>query len=148
MIEEIFLFKNSDKLFNIFIYQVLSTINELNIFTKKTKKLLNESSSNNIIINDKIVLETKFKYIKNLKNSSKADIYHISKYCILQNKKEAILIYPEYDKKLRLKYNLKSADSDKACNLKIATINLKRDLKTELEDVKNELIEILGVNNG
>lgn len=141
------IYKDSNKLFNAFIYQIISTINGLNIIVNKTKDLLKKSSSDSIIINNKTVIETRFKHIKNLKDVSKADIYQISKYCMLQNKKEAILIYPEYNKKQRKIYELQTIDN-KTYKLKFATINLRRDLKTELEDIKNELVEILGVNDG
>lgn len=141
------IFEDSNKLFNAFIYQIISTINGLDIIVNKTKDLLKESFSDSIIINNKIVIETKFRYIKDLKEVSKADIYQISKLCMLQNKKEAILIYPEYNKKQRKIYELQTIDN-KTYKLKFATINLRRDLKTELEDIKNELVEILGVNDG
>lgn len=141
------IYKDSNKLFNAFIYQIISTINGLNIIVNKTKDLLKKSSSDSIIINNKTVIETRFKHIKNLKEVSKADIYQISKLCMLQNKKEAILIYPEYNKKQRKIYELQTIDN-KTYKLKFATINLRRDLKTELEDIKNELVEILGVNDG
>ena len=140
------IYKDSNKLFNAFIYQIISTINGLNIIVNRTKDLLKKSSSDSIIINNKTVIETRFKHIKNLKDVSKADIYQISKYCMLQNKKEAILIYPEYNKKQRKIYELQTIDN-KTYKLKFATINLRRDLKTELEDIKNELVEILGVKD-
>ena len=154
--ENISLVWDMNKLFEEFIYQVMRKMDGVTISAQRKRQLLKHrdgftrrDTMVDIMINNEIVLDTKYKRFECLDDVKNADIFQVSTYCMLHDKKQAILLYPQWNKeKLDLKYNLHAIKKDNEIELGFQSINLRRNLKAELDKVKEELEIILGVKNG
>lgn len=154
-IENISLVWDMNKLFEEFIYEVMRKIEGLNVEAQKTKRLLRHSDGStrrdtkvDIMVNNK-VLDTKYKRFETIEDVSSADIYQVTTYCLLHDTYEAILLYPQWnDKPMGEDFTLNLPKNIEAnYNLKLASVNLRRDLKNDLQEVQKDLKKILGVNN-
>ena len=79
------------------------------------------------------------KKFTNFDDISSADIYQVTTYCLLHNYKRAILLYPQYDKKVPdiCDYQLNCAENN--YHIDFCTVNLKNnDLKDK--EVQNSII--------
>jgi 5-methylcytosine-specific restriction enzyme subunit McrC len=144
-----------NKLFEEFIYEVMRKIDGLTVEAQKTKRLLRRNDGTtrrdtkvDIMVNNK-VLDTKYKRFENFEDVSSADIYQVTTYCLLHDTNEAILLYPQWnDKPMEEDFILNLPKNIEAnYNLKLASVNLRRDLKNDLQEVQKDLKKILGVNN-
>ena len=155
-IENISLVWDMNKLFEEFIYEVMRKIDGLTVEAQKTKRLLRRNDGTtrrdtkvDIMVNNK-VLDTKYKRFENFEDVSSADIYQVTTYCLLHDTNEAILLYPQWnDKPMEEDFILNLPKNIEAnYNLKLASINLRRDLKNDLNPIIQELKDIiLGVDN-
>lgn len=155
-IENISLVWDMNKLFEEFIFEVMRKIDGLTVEAQKTKRLLRRNDGTtrrdtkvDIMVNNK-VLDTKYKRFENFEDVSSADIYQVTTYCLLHDTNEAILLYPQWnDKPMEEDFILNLPKNVEASyNLKLASVNLRRDLKNDLNPVIQELKDIiLGVDN-
>ena len=153
-IENISLVWDMNKLFEEFIYQIIRTMNGVTVSAQSKKRLLQLGSKSyrdslvDIMVNNKIVLDTKYKRFEGLDDVANADIFQVSTYCMLHDKKHAILLYPQWGKEKINKitnsiYCLNSPNDNNKIELKFQSINLRLDLKTQLEEIKEELEGII-----
>ena len=131
-------------------------IDGLTVEAQKTKRLLRRNDGTtrrdtkvDIMVNNK-VLDTKYKRFENFEDVSSADIYQVTTYCLLHDTRDAILLYPQWSNEFRgdnFILNLPK-NVEVNYNLKLASVNLRRDLKNDLNSVIQELKDIiLGVDN-
>ena len=155
-IENISLVWDMNKLFEEFIFEVMRKIDGLTVEAQKTKRLLRGDNGTtrrdtkvDIMVNNK-VLDTKYKRFENFDDVSSADIYQVTTYCLLHDTRDAILLYPQWSNEFRgdnFILNLPK-NVEVNYNLKLASVNLRRDLKNDLNSVIQELKKIiLGVDN-
>ena len=155
-IENISLVWDMNKLFEEFIFEVMRKIDGLTVEAQKTKRLLRGDNGTtrrdtkvDIMVNNK-VLDTKYKRFENFDDVSSADIYQVTTYCLLHDTRDAILLYPQWSNEFRgdnFILNLPK-NVEVNYNLKLASVNLRRDLKNDLNSVIQELKDIiLGVDN-
>lgn len=146
--ENITLIWDMNKLFEEFIYQLIKKeLPELNPIYQKGKKLFignYRSTYIDIFIKSKdgIVLDTKYKIIKNAKDFSNGDVFQVSTYCLLHGVNKAILLYPQYDDKyFNEEYFLNSEIEEKRYKIKFCTIDLQRE---DLKKQKQSLVYTIG----
>lgn len=149
--ENITLIWDMNKLFEEFIYQLIKKeLPELNPTYQKGKKLFIGNYRNtyvDIFLKSKdgingIVLDTKYKIIKNAKDFSNGDVFQVSTYCLLHGVKKAILLYPQYDDKpFNEEYPLNSYIEGNKYKIKFCTIDLQRE---DLKKQKQSLVDTIG----
>ena len=103
---------------------------------------------------EKIILDTKYKELKNSNDFTNADVFQVSTYCLLHNVNNAILLYPQWDdEKIDTFYYLNNDEFDKNKNryrIFFKTINLKYDYLGDtktLNNIKQDIKNILYINN-
>ena len=151
-----------NKLFEEFIYQVLRKMEGVSVTAQQKRHLLKHKegftrrdTKVDIMVNNKIVLDTKYKRFESLDDVKNADIFQVSTYCMLHAKNQAILLYPQWGMKkskktIDLEYCLNANNEDKKeqnnkndnkennqIQLKFVSVNLRLDLKKDLRDLKN-----------
>lgn len=145
--ENITLVWDMNKLFEEFIFELIKRkIPECSPIAQKTKRLLRSTQETKrdtkvdiLIQHPQIIIDTKYKKFTNFDDISSADIYQVTTYCLLHNYKRAILLYPQYDKKVPdiCDYQLNCAENN--YHIDFCTVNLKNnDLKNK--EVQNSII--------
>lgn len=145
--ENITLVWDMNKLFEEFIFELIKRkIPECSPIAQKTKRLLRSTQETKrdtkvdiLIQHPQIIIDTKYKKFTNFDDISSADIYQVTTYCLLHNYKRAILLYPQYDKKVPdiCDYQLNCAENN--YHIDFCTVNLKNnDLKDK--EVQNSII--------
>lgn len=155
--DNITLFWDMNKLFEEFVYQVLKNkCDSIEVEFQRHKHLLEDygrDTSVDIFMSHprKVIIDTKYKQFKTISDFSNADVFQVSTYCLLHNTKEAILIYPQWENTQTAKINRDcklnppekdTPEKDKR-KIKFCTVNLHRDLKTEIDTLAKDLTNIL-----
>lgn len=140
--ENITILWDMNKLFEEFIYQLIrKKLSYYNTTYQSQKILLKKSKRNtfvDIMVDNKIVIDTKYKKFEEFKDVSNSDIFQVTTYCLLHDKKQAVLLYPLYKKgqnpDLKDNLNLELNPYD----IHFRTINLMYiDLKHEVQKGDN-----------
>lgn len=148
--ENITLIWDMNKLFEEFIYQLIKKeLPQFNPIYQKGKRLLRNHYRNTYVDiflkfkddKDDIVLDTKYKIIKNTNDFSNDDVFQVSTYCLLHGTKKAILLYPRYNKSFDEEYRLNSYIEENGYQIKFCTIDLKR---KDLKEQKQSLVDTIG----
>ena len=145
--ENITLVWDMNKLFEEFIFELIKRkIPECKAIAQKPKRLLKRENVTRrdtridiLIQNPQVIIDTKYKKFTDFDDISSADIYQVTTYCLLHNYKRAILLYPQYDKKVPdiCDYQLNCAENN--YHIDFCTVNLKNnDLKAQ--KVQNSII--------
>ena len=145
--ENITLVWDMNKLFEEFIFELIKRkIPECQAKAQKTKRLLikdketrRDTKIDIFVKNPQVIIDTKYKKFTKFDDISSADIYQVTTYCLLHNYKRAILLYPQYDKKVPdiCDYQLNCAENN--YHIDFCTVNLKNnDLKNK--EVQNSII--------
>lgn len=145
--ENITLVWDMNKLFEEFIFELIKRkIPEFEAIAQKPKRLLKRENVTRrdtrvdiLVQHPQIIIDTKYKKFTNFDDISSADIYQVTTYCLLHNYKRAILLYPQYDKKVPdiCDYQLNCAENN--YHIDFCTVNLKNnDLKNK--EVQNSII--------
>jgi len=155
--ENISLVWDMNKLFEEFIYQVLRNTDGVNVTSQQIKRLLRDKSGStrrdtkvDIMVDDEIVVDTKYKRFEGLSDVANADIFQVSTYCRLHDKNCALLLYPQWnendiEEQMFLEYCLNVKNQENKCYLKFASVDLRRNLRAEneLNSLKERLKKIL-----
>ena len=145
--ENITLIWDMNKLFEEFIFELIKRkIPECEAIAQKPKRLLKKENVTRrdtridiLIQKPQVIIDTKYKKFTDFDDISSADIYQVTTYCLLHNYKRAILLYPQYDKKVPdiCYYQLNCAENN--YHIDFCTVNLKNnDLKDK--EVQNSII--------
>ena len=145
--ENITLVWDMNKLFEEFIFELIKRkIPDCQAKAQKTKRLLikdketrRDTKIDIFVKNPQVIIDTKYKKFTKFDDISSADIYQVTTYCLLHNYKRAILLYPQYDKKVPdiCDYQLNCAENN--YHIDFCTVNLKNnDLKDK--EVQNSII--------
>lgn len=145
--ENITLVWDMNKLFEEFIFELIKRkIPDCQAKAQKTKRLLikdketrRDTKIDIFVKNPQVIIDTKYKKFTKFDDISSADIYQVTTYCLLHNYKRAILLYPQYDKKVPdiCDYQLNCAENN--YHIDFCTVNLKNnDLKNK--EVQNSII--------
>ena len=145
--ENITLVWDMNKLFEEFIFELIKRkIPECSPIAQKTKRLLRSTQETKrdtkvdiLIQHPQIIIDTKYKKFTDFDDISSADIYQVTTYCLLHNYKRAILLYPQYDKKVPDIYDYQLNCAENNYRIDFCTVNLKNnDLKDK--EVQNSII--------
>ncbi len=145
--ENITLVWDMNKLFEEFIFELIKRkIPECHASAQKTKRLLvrdketrRDTKVDILVQKPEVIIDTKYKKFKTFKDISSADIYQVTTYCLLHNYKRAILLYPQYDKKVPDIYDYQLNCAENNYHIDFCTVNLKNnDLKDK--EVQNSII--------
>ena len=145
--ENITLVWDMNKLFEEFIFELIKRkIPECKAIAQKPKRLLKRENVTRrdtridiLIQNPQVIIDTKYKKFTNFDDISSADIYQVTTYCLLHNYKRAILLYPQYDKKVPDIYDYQLNCAENNYRIDFCTVNLKNnDLKDK--EVQNSII--------
>lgn len=145
--ENITLVWDMNKLFEEFIFELIKRkIPECQAIAQKTKRLLikdketrRDTKIDIFVKNPQVIIDTKYKKFTDFDNISSADIYQVTTYCLLHNYKRAILLYPQYDKKVPDIYDYQLNCAENNYRIDFCTVNLKNnDLKDK--EVQNSII--------
>lgn len=152
--ENIALVWDMNVLFEEFIFEVMrqnQTALGCKVTAQKGKRLLvgDNSKKRNTFVDvmikkgdEQIVLDTKYKKFVDSDSFSNGDVFQVSTYCLLHGARNAVLLYPEWNKSLRYDYYLNNGKND--YNITFKTVNLKHDnLKDKMPVLVKELQEIL-----
>lgn len=166
-IENITLLWDMNILFEEFIYEVIKRHTKFTPYYQKGKRLLIETENAKKYGNtftdmyiekdgEKYIIDTKYKLNSAESNDfDNKDIYQLSTYCLINNSKNAIFIYPLENENIKEhnfnKYYLNTENADKICKnksniknenniYKIFSIqlNLKTDLRANLKSAEKE----------
>ena len=145
--ENITLVWDMNKLFEEFIFELIKRkIPECSPIAQKTKRLLRSTQETKrdtkvdiLIQHPQIIIDTKYKKFTDFDDITSADIYQVTTYCLLHNYKRAILLYPQYDKKVPDIYDYQLNCAENNYHIDFCTVNLKNnDLKDK--EVQNSII--------
>ncbi len=94
-----------NKLFEEFVYETLKRRSNIAVSAQKGRRLL--KNVNNKIRNtyvdilitnpERIVIDTKYKELKTVKDFENKDVFQVVTYCMIHNTNKAVLIYPQVD---------------------------------------------------
>ena len=103
--ENITLVWDMNKLFEEFVYEILKRRSNIAVSAQKGRRLL--KNVNNKIRNtyvdilitnpERIVIDTKYKELKTVKDFDNKDVFQVVTYCMIHNTNKAVLIYPQVD---------------------------------------------------
>ena len=159
-IKNIALLWDMNKLFEEFVFEIMRRYNKngWKVKAQKGKRLLRQQDDLKTRRNtyadiyaykekDKktcIILDTKYKEFKGINSVENNDIFQVSTYCLLHGSKKAILIYPEWDE-ISISPCQLNTDNNVVGVYEILfkTVNLKQDIKKNLEKIKGEINAIL-----
>ena len=145
--ENITLVWDMNKLFEEFIFELIKRkIPECKAIAQKPKRLLKRENVTRrdtridiLIQKPQVIIDTKYKKFTDFDDISSADIYQVTTYCLLHNYKRAILLYPQYDKKVPDIYDYQLNCAENNYHIDFCTVNLKNnDLKDK--EVQNSII--------
>ena len=145
--ENITLVWDMNKLFEEFIFELIKRkIPECSPIAQKTKRLLRSTQETKrdtkvdiLVQHPQVIIDTKYKKFTCFDDIKNADIFQVSTYCLLHNYKRAILLYPQYDKKVSDIYDYQLNCAENNYHIDFCTVNLKNnDLKDK--EVQNSII--------
>ena len=92
-----------------------------------------------------IIIDTKYKKFSNIGDFLNADVFQVSTYCLLDNAKTAILLYPQWTKeKLEIPpCKLNTPNGMDEYEIKFKTVNLMQNIKSRIPSIVTELKDML-----